>query len=39
MAEGFVGEVRLFAGKYAPLYWLYCHGQILEISEFYVQRL
>lgn len=34
MAEGFIGEVRIFSGTFAPRNWLYCHGQILAISQF-----
>ena len=29
----FVGEIRLFAGSFAPLGWLYCDGQLLPIAE------
>lgn len=25
--EGFIGEIRLFAGNYAPRNWAFCHGQ------------
>jgi hypothetical protein len=34
MANPFVGEVRMFAGNFAPLGWLTCEGQLLPISEF-----
>jgi microcystin-dependent protein len=33
MSEPFVGEVRLFAGNYAPVGWAFCQGQALPISE------
>ncbi|BCL76184.1 microcystin dependent MdpB family protein [Jeongeupia sp. HS-3] len=33
MAEPFVGEVRLFAGNYAPAGWVFCQGQTLTINE------
>jgi len=33
MAEPYVGEIRLFAGNYAPVGWLLCQGQIIGISE------
>ena len=31
--EGFIGEIRLFAGNYAPRSWAFCQGQILDISQ------
>lgn len=34
MAYLTLGEVRLFAGTYAPLNWEFCSGQILPISEY-----
>src|SRR5471032_214069 len=33
MADQFVGEVRMFAGNFAPLGWAFCNGQILPISQ------
>lgn len=30
----FVGEMRLFAGNFAPVGWMFCEGQLLPISEF-----
>jgi microcystin-dependent protein len=33
MAQPFVGEVRMFAGNFAPAGWLFCDGQLLPISE------
>ncbi|HAE13956.1 MAG: tail fiber protein [Chitinophagales bacterium] len=29
-----LGEVRLFAGSFAPRGWAFCDGQILNISEY-----
>lgn len=29
----FVGEIRMFAGNFAPLGWMFCEGQLLPISE------
>jgi microcystin-dependent protein len=29
----FVGEIRLFAGNFAPAGWMFCEGQLLPISE------
>jgi len=31
--EGYIGEIRLFAGNFAPRHWEYCHGQMLPISD------
>ena len=33
-AEPFVGEIRMFAGNYAPRDWAFCNGQILPIAEY-----
>ena len=33
MAEPFVGEVRVFAGNFAPSGWALCNGQLLPISQ------
>lgn len=33
MADTYVGEIRLFAGNFAPAGWLLCHGQLLAISD------
>jgi microcystin-dependent protein len=33
MSEPFVGEVRLFAGNFAPNGWAFCDGQLVAISE------
>lgn len=33
MAQPYVGEIRLFAGNFAPAGWLFCQGQLLPISE------
>lgn len=33
MAQPYVGEIRLFAGNFAPNGWLFCEGQTLPISE------
>jgi microcystin-dependent protein len=32
MADAFLGEIRLFAGNFAPLGWAFCIGQLLSIS-------
>ncbi len=31
--EGMIGEVRIFAGNFAPRTWAFCHGQLLAISQ------
>jgi microcystin-dependent protein len=33
MAEPYVGEIRMFAGNFAPAGWALCNGQTLSISE------
>lgn len=33
MAQPYVGEIRMFAGTFAPLGWMFCSGQLLPISE------
>jgi len=33
MAQPFVGEIRIFAGNFAPAGWSFCEGQLLPISE------
>src|SRR5262245_50434933 len=33
MAQPYVGEIRMFAGNFAPAEWAFCDGQLLPISE------
>lgn len=33
MGQPFVGEIRIFAGNFAPAGWQFCQGQLLAISE------
>ena len=33
MAQPYVGEIRMFAGNFAPAGWMFCEGQLLPISE------
>jgi microcystin-dependent protein len=33
MAQPYVGEIRMFAGNFAPSGWQFCEGQLLPISE------
>jgi microcystin-dependent protein len=32
MPAAFIGEIRMFAGNFAPLGWSFCDGQLLAIS-------
>ena len=32
MTDQFVGEIRMFAGNFAPLGWAFCDGQLLSIA-------
>ena len=34
MAQPYVGEIRMFAGNFAPAGWMFCEGQFLPISEY-----
>src|ERR1700751_11126 len=34
MAQPYVGEIRMFAGNFAPAGWMVCEGQLLPISEY-----
>jgi microcystin-dependent protein len=36
MAEAYVGEIRLFAGNYAPEGWFPCDGRQLNVSQYEV---
>lgn len=31
--DPFIGEIRIFAGNYAPQYWAFCAGQVMPISQ------
>src|SRR5688500_7364451 len=33
MSEGFIGEIRIFAGNFPPNGWVFCDGQLMPISE------
>jgi microcystin-dependent protein len=33
MAQPYVGEIRMFAGNFAPAGWMFCEGQMLPIAE------
>jgi microcystin-dependent protein len=34
MSQPYVGEIRIFAGTFAPAGWMFCAGQLLPISEY-----
>lgn len=31
--EGYIAEIRMFAGNFAPRNWAYCNGQLLSIAQ------
>jgi len=33
MSEPYTGEIRMFAGNFAPRGWAFCDGQLLAVSE------
>lgn len=33
MSDQYLGEIRMFAGNFAPLNWAFCNGQLLSISQ------
>jgi len=33
MGQPYVGEIRMFAGNFAPVGWMFCQGQSLSIAE------
>jgi microcystin-dependent protein len=34
VSQPYVGEIRMFAGNFAPAGWMFCEGQLLPISEY-----
>jgi microcystin-dependent protein len=34
MAQPYIGEIRMFAGNFAPAGWAMCDGQLLSINEY-----
>jgi microcystin-dependent protein len=34
MSTPYIGEIKLFAGNFAPVDWAFCNGQLLPISEY-----
>ena len=33
MSDGYVGEIRMFAGNFAPRNWALCDGQLIAVSQ------
>jgi microcystin-dependent protein len=33
VGEPYIGEIRMFAGNFAPAGWAFCNGQLMPISE------
>src|SRR4030088_1284193 len=33
MSSPFIGEIRMFAGNFAPQGWAFCNGQLMAIAE------
>ena len=33
MANSFIGEIRMFAGNFAPVGWAFCDGSLMAISQ------
>jgi microcystin-dependent protein len=34
VSDPYIGEIRMFAGNFAPNGWLFCQGQLLPISQY-----
>lgn len=34
MAQPYIGEIRMFAGNFAPAGWMFCDGQLLPIADY-----
>ncbi len=34
MSNPYIGEIRIFAGNFAPIGWGFCEGQLVPISEY-----
>ena len=34
MSDPYIGEIRMFAGNFAPQGWSFCNGQLLPISDY-----
>jgi microcystin-dependent protein len=34
MSQPYIGEIRMFAGNFAPAGWMFCEGQLLPIVDY-----
>ena len=34
MSDPYLGEIRMFGGNYAPQYWNFCDGTLLNVSDY-----
>lgn len=34
MSQPYVGEIRMFAGNYAPVDWAFCDGSLVQITQY-----
>jgi microcystin-dependent protein len=34
VSDPYVGEIRIFAGNFPPVGWMFCQGQVLPINEY-----
>ena len=34
MSDAYLGEIRMFAGNYAPVNWQLCNGNLLKVADF-----
>src|SRR5690606_32829308 len=32
--DPYIGEIRIFAGTFAPRGWAFCHGQLLPVGQY-----
>ena len=32
--DPFLGEIKIFAGSFAPVNWLFCDGSVLDIAQY-----
>jgi microcystin-dependent protein len=32
MSDQYIGEIRMFAGNFAPKYWAFCDGSLLDVA-------
>ncbi len=32
--DGYLGEIKMFAGTFAPVNWAFCHGQLLSVAQY-----